>query len=260
VHLIDIASVGISIVQPAAGQNWGDVVRLLISAVCALAFCLLASGAWADSISIQNPSFEITNPLNQPCTGSTNCFNAGPIPGWSSPAGGFGSFAPTSTFFNLPLPDGSIVAYTNGVTGGATLTQILGVSLLPNSVYTLSVDVGRRLDVTGATYALSLVNGSISNVFCTTGATSNDSIPAGTFEDINLTCTTGASVPGGFLGIELSGDGRQTDFDNVRLNVSPEVVATAEPGALALTLVGLCLVGLFFKGSRRNQSLQTTAS
>jgi len=195
-------------------------VRLVMSAFCALAFCLLASGAWGDSVSIQNPSFEITNPLDQPCTGSTACFNAGPIPGWSSPAGGFGSFAPTSTFFSLPLPDGSIVAYTNG--GGALSQTLAGISLLPNSVYTLSVDVGRRFDVTGANYSLNLLDGS--NVFCTSGSNSNGSITAGTFADITLTCATGATVPGGFLGIELTGDGRQVDFDNVQLNVTTGTV------------------------------------
>src|SRR5260370_1057403 len=101
-----------------------------MSAFCALAFCLLASGAWGDSVAIQNPSFEITFPLDQPCVGSTACFNNGSIPGWTTLAGGFGSFAPTSTYFSLPLPDGNVVAFTNGGTLAQTLT---GISLLPNS-------------------------------------------------------------------------------------------------------------------------------
>jgi hypothetical protein len=227
-----------------------------MSAFCALAFCLLASGAWGDSVSIQNPSFEITNPLDQPCTGSTACFNAGPIPGWSSPAGGFGSFAPTSSFFSLPLPDGSIVAYTNG--GGPLSQTLAGISLLPNSVYTLSVDVGRRFDVIAANYSLNLLDGS--SVFCTSGSNSNGSITAGTFADITLTCATGATVPGGFLGIELTGDGRQIDFDNVRLDVTASTVATPEPSALALTFVGLLVSGLFFVLSRRRLCLQSASS
>jgi hypothetical protein len=230
-------------------------VRLLICAVCALTFCLLTTGAWADSVTIQNPSFEITNPLDQPCAGSTACFNNGPIPGWSTLASGFGSFAPTSTYFSMPLPDGSIVAYTNG----GTLSQTLaGISLLPNSVYTLSVDVGRRFDVTAANYSLSLLDGS--NVFCTSGSTSNGSITAGTFADITLTCATGATVPGGLLGIELTGDGRQLDFDNVQLDVSASTVSTPEPGALALTFVGLLASGLFFVLSRRRHYLQCASS
>jgi len=216
-------------VQPAAGLKTGWFVRLLTSALCALVFCVLAPGAWGDGVAVQNPSFEMSFPLNSPCTGSMFCYNSGfPIPDWSSPAGGFGSFAATSAYFNLPLPNGSIVAYTNGLNGGsASLSQTLGVSLLPNSVYTLSVDIGRRFDVgaTDATYSLSLYDGSLANVFCTSGTKSDGSIAAGTFQDITLKCTTGASVPGGLLGIELSGAGRQVDFDNVRLNVTSAVEA-----------------------------------
>jgi len=226
-----------------------------MSAFCALAFCLLASGAWGDSVSIQNPSFESFNTLDQSggCnTGSTACFNNGPIPGWSTIAGGFGSFAPNSTFFSLPLPDGSIVAFTNG----GTLSQTLaGISLLPNVLYTLSVDVGRRLDVNGANYSLSLRDGSF---FCTSGSQSIDLITAGTFQDITLTCATGATVPGGFLGIELTGDGRQIDFDNVRLDVVS--TPTPEPSVLVLMLTTLGVVGLLFARSRRNHHLQVASS
>jgi hypothetical protein len=134
---------------------------------------------------------------------------------------------------------------------------LTGISLLPNSVYTLSVDVGRRLDVVAASYSLNLLDGS--SVFCTSGSNSNGSITAGTFEDITLTCATGATVPGGFLGIELTGAGRQVDFDNVQLNVASTVV-TPEPNALVLTLAGLLMGGLFFVRSRRNQSLQSASS
>jgi hapalindole biogenesis HpiC1 cyclase-like protein len=225
-----------------------------MSAFCALAFCLLASGAWGDSVSIQNPSFEITNTLDQPCAGLTACFNNGPIPGWSTLADGFGSFAPTSAYFNLPLPDGSIVAYTNG---GALSQTLAGISLLPNSVYTLSVDVGRRLDKSGVGYSLTLLDGT--NVFCTS-SNSSGLITAGTFQDKTLTCATGATVPGGFLSIELTGDGNQIDFDNVRLDVSPSTVATPEPSALALTSVGLLVSGLFFVLSRRRHNLQSASS
>jgi hypothetical protein len=225
-----------------------------MSAFCALAFCLLASGAWGDSIAIQNASFEITNTLDQPCTGSTACFNNGPVPGWSTLANGFGSFAPTSTFFSLPLPDGNVVAFTNGGTLSQTLT---GISLLPNSVYTLSVDVGRRFDGGVANYSLTLMDGS--NVFCTSGSTSNGSITGGTFEDKTITCATGATAPGGFLDIVLTGDGTQLDFDNVRLDVAASTVSTPEPSALALTSVGLLVSGLFFVLSRRRQSLQSAS-
>lgn len=228
-------------------------MRLLSSVVCTLALCVFASSAWADNISVQNPSFETTNPLYVPCIGPETClYNFGPVPGWTTISAG--SFEPSSFYFSLPLPNGNVVAYTNGGSISQTLT---GVSLLPNSTYTLSVDVGRRFDITGATYSISLTDGS--NVFCSKSG-SNSSIKAGTFADIVLTCPTGATVPAGVLGIDLTGGGLQVDFDNVRLNVQSGSVATPEPGALLLTLIGLAMGGLFFTRARRNRHLQSAAS
>jgi hypothetical protein len=223
-----------------------------------VAFCLLTAGAWADSVSIQNASFETTNPLSAPCLGTGCAYNFA-IPDWT--IGGInasaGSFQPgsSSIYFNTALPNGSIVAFINTGSISQTLT---GISLLANSVYTLSVDVGRRNDVVAANYSLNLLDGS--SVFCTSGSNSNGSITAGTFADITLTCATGATVPGGFLGIELTGDGRQIDFDNVQLDVSTSTVSTPEPSAFALTFVGLFMGGLLFMRSRRNQYLQSAPS
>lgn len=227
-------------------------MRLLASIICAVGLCLcLSGGAWGDSVSIQNASFETTSPLTAPCAGPETClYNFGPIPGWSI-TGSSGSFEPSSAYFSLPLPDGSILAFTNGGTISQTLT---GISLLANSTYTLSVDVGRRFDVVAANYSISLYDGS--TALCTTGG-SNASIAAGSFIDATLTCTTGASVPSGFLGIVLTGDGRQIDFDNVRLDVAS--VSTPEPSVLVLMLTTLG-VGLLFARSRRNQHLQVASS
>jgi HpiC1 cyclase len=236
-------------------------VRLLISGVCALAFCILTTGAWADSVTIQNASFEQiapANPLASSCNGPGFCaYNAGnPMPGWtiSGTNASAGQFEPSSSYFSLPLPDGNIVAYINS----GSISQTLGVSVLPDSTYTLSVDVGRRFDVAGVNYSLNLLDGS--NVLGTcTQSGSNASIAAGTFADIALTCTTGASVPAGLLGIELTGSGRQIDFDNVQLSVV-SAVSTPEPGVLALTFVGLLMGGLLFVHSRRSQYLQRASS
>jgi len=233
-------------------------VRLLASIFCALMLCLcLSGGAWGDSVAIQNASFETTNPLPPNCAGTGCAFNFA-IPDWNniSSSTAAGSFQPGSNtlYFTSPIPDGITVAFINS----GAITQTLGVSLLPNSVYTLSVDVGRRVDVVAANYSLNLLDGS--NVFCTSGSNSNGSITAGTFEDITLTCATGAAVPGGFLGIEFTGDGRQTDFDNVRLDVTGSTVSTPEPSVLVLMLTTLGLVGLLFARSRRNHHLQVASS
>src|SRR4029450_2516748 len=204
------------------------MMRLLISGFCALAFWLLSSVAWADSISVQNASFElVANPpgLNQACAGTGCAFNDvanGPIPFWTpSFNASAGSFQPGSstTYFNTALPDGNIVAYINS----GSISQTLGVSVLPDSIYTLLVDVGRRNDVVGVNYSLNLLAGS--NAFCTQSG-SNSTIAAGTFSEITLICTTGASVPAGLLGIELTGAGRQVNFDDVQLSVTSAAVVT----------------------------------
>jgi hypothetical protein len=240
-------------------------VRLLTFVFFALALCLFLSNgvAWGDSVPIQNASFESTSPMfPAPCAGPGTClFNFGSIPGWTTTGGETGSFEPSSAYFNLPLPDGNIVAFTNGGSISQTLT---GISLLPNSIYTLSVDVGHRLDGLVTTYSISLDNGS--SVFCNTGG-SNGSVAAGTFADVILTCTTGASVPSGFLGIVLTGNGTQVDFDNVQLSVvsnsdpvNSDPTPVPEPSTLVLMLAGLGVVGLLFARSQRNQYLQSASS
>jgi hypothetical protein len=231
-------------------------VRLLTSVRCALTLCLFLSNgvAWGDSVHVQNASFEntSTSPLTLPCAGPETClYNSGPIPGWVI-TGATGLFEPSSAYFNLPLPDGNILAYTNGGSISQTLTNI---SLAPNSIYTLSVDVGRRKDVgpLAASYSISLEAGS--SFSCTTGGPIENA-GSGAFFDQILTCTTGATVPLDLLQIVLTGSGRQVDFDNVQLNV----VSAPEPSALVLMLTGLGAVGLLFARSRRNRNLQSAAS
>jgi hypothetical protein len=244
-----------------AARSWtkvGWIVRLLIFAVCALTFCLLTTGAWADSVPILNSTFETTFTLTPNCAGTGCAFNFA-IPDWNNISSNTaaGSFQPGSNtlYFTSPLPSGNIVAFING--GG--ITQTLGVSVLPDATYTLSVDVGRRVDFSGVNYSLNLYDGTVSNVFCSTPAGSNNSsIAAGTFAVVTLTCTTGSSVSPGLLGIELTGSGTQVNFDNVQLNVSS--VSTPEPGTLAFTVVGLFVGGLLFLRSRRNQYLESASS
>ena len=234
----------------------GESVRLLASVLYTLALGLFLSNgvAWGDSVPVQNASFEdtSTSPLTFPCAGPETClYNAGPIPGWVF-TGATGLFEPSSAYFNLPLPDGNILAYTNAGSISQTLT---GIPLLPNSIYTLSVDVGRRKDVgpLDASYSISLDAGS--SFSCTTGGPIGNA-GSGAFFDQILTCTTGATVPSDFLEIVLTGSGRQVDFDNVQLNV----VSAPEPSALVLMLTGLGVVGLLFARSRRNRYLQSASS
>ena len=210
--------------------------------------CALILGAMATAqivkgdtlIPIDNSSFETTNPLTIPC-GDGCAYNNGPIPGWTVTGGQSGTWMPNSTYFNSPVPDGSLVAFSNGSTISQTLT---GFSLNPNSTYILSVFVGDRLDGLNSDYSFSLEAGS---TILGTFSGSTAAIPAGTFQQESLTYTTGDTVTAGDLTILLTSAGPQTDFDNVAL-VDPQtdsVVSTPEPGSIWMLGVGLLgLLGL----------------
>jgi len=201
------------------------------------------TSTFANSIPITNASFETVDPLhplNQPC--GTGCsFNSGPgsIPGWTLTGAG-GLFQPGSAgFFTSPLPNGSIVAYDNG----GTISQTLNATLSPNATYTLSLDVGRRVDAGLTSFMIDLFAG---NTLLSSITVSNSTIAPGSFAPELLTFTAGANPLAGNLGIAFVNPSPvQVNYDNVALNVTP----VPEPGSLALLATGLGLA--FFVLRRR---------
>ena len=190
------------------------------------------SPAFANSIPIQNFSFETTNPLTIPC--GTGCaYNNGPIPGWTTTGGQQGTWQPSSAYFTS-VPDGSLVAYSNG----GTISQTLSASLAANTLYTLSVAVGNRLDAVvnnlATTYIIQLFAG---NTLLNSITGSNTTIPLGTFMDVSFNYLAGVTLPAGNLSIVLSSVGPQSVFDNVRLDAT----SVSEPGSLTLLAAGLGL-------------------
>jgi hypothetical protein len=219
-------------------------VKLKVSVIfVALLIALLFSGvSFADSIAIQNSSFEDTNPLNQSC-GAGCTYNNGPIPDWTVTGGQSGS-AMLSTYYPGGIPDGSTVAFSNGSTISQTLT---GTSLQASSTYVLSVFVGDRTDNEVSDYSLSLYAGS---TLLGTFSGSNGSITPGTFAQEFLTYSTGSTVAAGDLTIDLTSAGIQTDFDNIQLTVNPAdrpadnlagdlAVPTPEPSTLLMLGSGI---------------------
>jgi hypothetical protein len=190
--------------------------------------------AFADNITIQNASFEMVNPPTTAC-GPGCAWNYGPIPGWTTTGLG-GSFQPGSAYFNVPLPNGSTVAWSDG----GSISQTLGDSLVANTAYTLSVDVGHRLDGFATSFIIQLFAGS-TLLNSITG--SNAMIPLGTFLDVSFSYVSGVTLPPGNLSIVLSSAGKQTDFDNVRLTAT----SVSEPGSLTLLAAGLGLALFVFR-------------
>jgi hypothetical protein len=206
--------------------------RLLFLFLPVLVLSSITSPAFADSVPIQNASFETTSSLI--ACGAGCFYNLGPIPDWTT-TGVAGSWQPTSAY---SVPDGSFIAYSNG----GTISQTLAATVLPDATYTLSVDIGHRPDGLANNYMIALFAG---NTLLGSESGSNGTIPLGTFMDESFSYTSGALPPSGNLDIVLTSDGPQIDFDNVQLNVAP----VPEPGSLSLLAVGLGLA--FFVLRRR---------
>jgi hypothetical protein len=222
-------------------------LRLLFLATIAIVFSLAALPASADTLPVQNASFETALPFTHTC-GVACGWNTGPIPNWTLTGDG-GSFRPDSSSFNLPLPDGSIIAYINDGTISQTLT---GTSLLSNAIYNLTVAVGQRFETLPTDFSMAVFAGStLLGQF--NGSTKDFKL--GTFVDQSLSFSTGSTVAPGDLSIVLTsvgGVGKQGDFDNVRFTV-----ATPEPSALGLMVAGLLCLGLL--GLYKRSAFTTSA-
>lgn len=203
---------------------------------------LLASsaGSHGAGVLISNPSFELPA-CPAGCEGLSYTFS---VSGWTVD-GRAGIFAPgqyAGTAAYLPT-DGNQVAWAER----GIISQELGVSLTPNTFYTLSVDIGRRADMPFTGYSLELLAG---NVVIVSGS-SGIPLPAeNTFATATLTYTALQSDThvGEALGIRLISMGPQTSFDNVRLDAIPiapnQITETPVPAALPLLASALAGLGI----------------
>ena len=232
-------------------------MRLRIGVICAivLGIALAAGPLKADSVAIQNASFETTNPLTFGGCGTGCAYNYGPIPDWTLNGTG-GSFQPGPTYYTS-IPDGTTVAFSSG----GSISQVLGVSLLPDTTYSLSVDVGNRLDGfgSGTAYSIGLDAGS---TLLNSISGSNSTITPGTFQEETLTYTTGSTVTPGDLSIILGSGFGQSNFDDVRLTTSStsNSVSAPEPSGLLLLCMGLFCLALFVRRSRAKSQLSGATS
>jgi hypothetical protein len=195
------------------------------------------------SIAITNPGFE-TIPANVQwisCAGNGGPGSGGPgcqdttddnIPGWTAVGSGIiGLFQPGPNYFTLPLPaaEGQTIAQVN--TG--SISQTLSATLQVNTLYTLQVDLGRRLDNVYPSPPPTMQLFAGNTLIASAGGAQP---PLGGWATWTGTYQSGASDPlaGQALKIVLASTAPQGDFDNVRLTAAP-----SPGGAVGTTNVAL---------------------
>jgi len=202
-----------------------------------LAVCIVVSAGMSlqgSPITIVNSGFE--DDVLAPGGFTVNTF----ADGWTCGPNGSGSavcgaFRPQAGQYVNPIPGGVNLAYSNG----GDISEILSTNLAPNTMYTLTVSVGRRLDDPFPGYQVWLSSGIASNILAFDNNTLSPN--AGDFLLSTVQFTSGSSVTAAPLIITLVGqNGAQTNFDNVALTATSSAVP--EPGTAGFCLIGLALV------------------
>ena len=190
-----------------------------------LVFSLLALPVAAQQVTIQNPSFETFNTLNQNNSGGP--WNTGSVPSWTIAVqgGGYGagSYQPSTSVLTSGGASGPTAVYVSG----ATLSQDLGVTAVPSEFYTFTFYVGNRLDGIGKSNSWSVTVNIGTTALCSASGP-NSAIPAGTWALRTLVCRTDYSVPSGNLNLVLgNASGGYSVYDNLSFSYHNHQAALA---------------------------------
>jgi hypothetical protein len=201
-------------------------MKVKLSSVAVLTICLLflASGAFADSIPVANPSFETPPPppgYNNFCGGGCEYTTGVPIPGWVTTGYDTGQWIPASYHGNYAY-NGITLAYTclgspGGGTDCGTISQDVLTKAVAGHTYTLTVEILHRFDVPMGGVAQLTLNGA--PVAMATGG----DLGVGSWNKYTAHFTATGAEAGQELGILLSSNGLgQGDFDYVQMSAVPE--------------------------------------
>jgi hypothetical protein len=183
-------------------------------------------GAWAESITIDNYSFE--SPY-------TNWSSTGVVTGWVALPTNDGVQANKSWFF-VSGGDGSQVAWIH--TGGQ-LSQVVNATIQAGNIYTLSALVGTWVTSNLATYHVQLYDNTQNLVLAEVTGTPN----IGSFETVSTQyVANNPAYYGDALQIVLTNTGPSTEvyYDKITLTDPPAAV----PIPPTVVLLGSSLVGL----------------
>lgn len=200
-----------------------QTVKCLSTAMSTLIFVIgMAATANAAPVLIANAGFE-----SQLIGDSVAAFN---IDSWSN-SGDSGAFNPDAGAFAAGAPEGENVAFSS--VGGPTISQVLAATAQANTLYTLTMLVGNRLDALFGGYQTELWAGGTMLAQDNGSQTPTD----GQFllSTVQYFVAAGDAAAGSALEIRFRSLGYQTVFDDVKLDATERV---PEPALLALLGLG----------------------
>jgi hypothetical protein len=185
--------------------------------------CGAALSAWAVDTPIVNAGFE---QVVLPCAPGPDC-STRDVFGWTG-TGQVATFKPSTgpgRIFPGGIPEGVNTGGVGNELGIGALVQTLGVTLQPNTTYTLVYSVGSRSDYLFSGYSVELLADS-----ATLATDSSLSPPSGAFATGRIVYSSTAANPtvGQRLGIRLTSAGRGgAQFDKISLDATPTIFSNS---------------------------------